>query len=76
MQTKPSGRRKFLTGIFQFLWAELKTMNRVKLKCLYKIGVGYVRMKYFGPKKIEKKKKIEKAHQLALQQETYYRLSS
>jgi len=67
MQTKPTGRQKFLTGIFQFLWAELKTMNGIKIKSLYKIGVGYLRMKHSKPPKKNTKKILR---------ETSYHLSS
>ncbi len=73
MQTKSSsGRSKFMTGIVQFLWAELKTMNMAKLKSLYKIATGYVRMKYFGPKKIAKHKP-DRRREI---EEAAYRLSS
>lgn len=76
MQTKPSGRQRFLTGIFQFLWAELKTMNWAKIKSLFKITIGYIRMKYFKPKKQIKKLELEKKEQQRLLRETSYRLSS
>lgn len=72
MTTKSSGKTKFFIGILQFAWAELKTMNMAKLKSLYKIGTGYVRMKYFGPKKIEKPK-TERRREI---EEAAYRLSS
>lgn len=72
MTTKTSGRTKFMTGIVQFAWAELKTMNVAKIKSLYKIGVGYVRMKYFGPKKVEKQKPVRRREL----EEAAYRLSS
>lgn len=56
MRTKKSGKQQFMSGLLQFLWAELKTMNMTKLKSLYKIVVGYISMKYFAPKKIEARK--------------------
>ena len=75
MQTKTSGKRNFYAGIFQFLWAELKTMNAAKIKSMYKIGIGYIRMKYFSPKKRNKKLEMQKEKQKLLR-ETSYRLSS
>jgi hypothetical protein len=75
MQTKTSGKRNFYVGIFQFLWAELKTMNVAKIKSIYKIGIGYIRMKYFPPKKRNKQLEVEKEKQKLLR-ETSYRLSS
>lgn len=60
---KESGRVKFAFGVLRLLWEELKTLNRVKLKSLYQIAVGYIRMKYFKPKSIPKKKElIGRAH--------------
>ena len=75
MQSKPSGKRNFYTGIFQFLWAELKTMNVVKIRSMYKIGVSYIRMKYFPPEKGNKQLEVQKDKQKQLR-ETSYRLSS
>lgn len=56
MQLKKSGKHQMMSGIMQLMWAELKTMNMYKLKSLYKIASGYIAMKYFGPKKITKRK--------------------
>ncbi len=56
MRTKKSGKEQFFSGLVEFAWAELKTMNMAKLKGLYKIAVGYISMKYFGPRRIEKRK--------------------
>lgn len=56
MRTKKSGKQQFMSGLLQFMWAELKTMNMIKLKSLYKIAVGYISMKYSAPKRIEKRK--------------------
>lgn len=44
-KVKQSGRLKFLRGLFQFLWEEIKTINVAKLRGLYKILTGYVAMK-------------------------------
>lgn len=75
MGTRRSGRQKFLTGVIQLLWEELKTINRVKIKSLYKIAVGYVGMKYFKKTKPNKRLQIEKENQRLLR-ETSYRLTS
>jgi hypothetical protein len=73
---KESARVKFAFGVLRLLWEELKTLNRVKIKSLYKIAVGYIRMKYFKPKKIPKKKQLTLGERMALRQEASYRLSS
>lgn len=55
---KKSGKRQMMGGVFRFAWAELKTMNMVKIKSLYQIGLGYLKMKYFTPappKQIERR---------------------
>ena len=69
---KSSGKIKFITGISQFLWAELKTMNTAKLKSLYKIGTGYITMKFFTPKKVVHQKPVRNREL----EEAAYRLSS
>lgn len=53
-----SGRVKFVFGVLRLLWEELKTLNWVKIKSLYKITVSYIRMKYFKPKRISHKKEL------------------
>ena len=55
MVPKKSGRQQLMSGIMELMWTELKSMNLVKLKIYYKIAVGYITMKYFGPKKIAKR---------------------
>jgi hypothetical protein len=50
MQKTKTGKQQFRSGILKFAWAELKTMNFVKIKGLYLIGIGYIKMKYFSPK--------------------------
>jgi hypothetical protein len=73
---KESGRTKFALGVLRLLWEELKTLNWVKIKSLYKIAVGYIRMKYLKPKRIPKKKELTIEERRALRQEASYRLSS
>lgn len=51
-------------------------MNWAKIKSLFKITIGYIRMKYFKPKKQLKKLEQEKKEQQRLLRETSYRLSS
>lgn len=74
MQMK-SSKKQFIIGILQFAWAELKTMNWVKLKILFKITVAYILMKYFKRKKTDKNLELKKLEQNLLR-ETSYRLSS
>lgn len=57
MLTK-SGGKKLLTGIFQFLWSELKTMSFGRIKSYYNMTFGYLVMRYFKRKKIKQKKLI------------------
>ncbi|MBA2405491.1 MAG: hypothetical protein H0V66_12015 [Bdellovibrionales bacterium] len=76
MRNKSSGKQKFFSGILQFLWAELKTLNRNKIRSLFKIGVGYLTMKYFAPKKLNKNEQLEIKHQKLLRQEHSNRLRS
>ncbi len=49
MQKTKTGKQQFRSGILKFAWAELKTMNFTKIKGLYLIGIGYIKMKYFTP---------------------------
>ena len=51
MTKKESGKSRLIKGSLLYLWEELKTMNMVKMKALYRIGSGYVKMKFFAPKK-------------------------
>ena len=55
MQKTQTGKQQFRSGILKFAWAELKTMNLTKMKGMYLIALGYIKMKYFspGPKRIE-----------------------
>ncbi len=55
MRSKKSGKHLMISGVLEFMWAELKTMNMIKLRGMYKIARGYIRMKYFAPRKIEKR---------------------
>lgn len=73
MSKSSSSKMKMATGILQFAWAELKTMNMAKVKGLYKIVVGYLGMRFFGPKKTTSQQKNIQRKEF---QETAYRLSS
>lgn len=46
MPRQSAGRRRFLSGLFQFIGTELKTMSRKKIKSLYNMTVGYAMMKF------------------------------
>lgn len=50
MQKTKTGKQQFRSGILKFAWAEIKTMNLIKIKGLYLIGIGYIKMKYFSPR--------------------------
>ena len=76
LSSKESRRVEFVFGLLRLLWEEVKTLNRAKIKALYKIAVAHVRMKYFRPKKIPKKKELTLKERQALRQETAYRISS
>lgn len=52
-----SGKSRLIKGSLLYLWEELKTMNMTKFKALYRIGTGYIRMKFFT--KSKEKKRIE-----------------
>ena len=56
MPSNKSGKHQMITGAMELFWHELKTMNMMKMKSLYKIARGYIRMKYFAPKRIEKRR--------------------
>lgn len=60
MQKSQTGKQQFRSGILKFAWAELKTMNFTKIKGMYLIALGYIKMKYFspGPKRIEQNRRI------------------
>lgn len=46
-----SGKSRLIKGSLLYAWEELKTMNMTKMKALYRIGTGYLKMKFFGPGK-------------------------
>lgn len=49
---KESGKVTLVKGSLAFMWEELKTLNFKKLRAMSKILVGYVRMRYFGTKRL------------------------
>lgn len=40
-----SGKMRLVKGSLLFLWEEIKTMNRIKMRALFRILSGYIRMK-------------------------------
>jgi hypothetical protein len=40
-----SGKSRLVKGSLLFLWEELKSMNRIKLRALFWILSGHIRMK-------------------------------
>lgn len=47
-----SGKTRLIKGSLLYLWEEIKTLNRMKIKALTRIISGYVRMKYRDQKRI------------------------
>lgn len=41
-----TGKSQLVKGSLQYLWEEVKTMNKGKMKALGRIISGYVKMKY------------------------------
>lgn len=53
-----SGKSHLIKGSLQFLWEEVKTLNKFKIKALKRIVTGYFKMK-FRDKKVSEKKARE-----------------
>jgi hypothetical protein len=47
-----SGKSKLIKGSLLYLWEDIKTLNRVKLRALYKIMTGYLIMRFRDQKKL------------------------
>lgn len=47
-----SGKSRLIKGTLLYLWEEVKTLNRMKIKALTKIISGYIKMKYRDQKKL------------------------
>jgi hypothetical protein len=45
-KTSETGKSRLLKGSLSYFWEELKTLNRAKLRALWKILSGYVRLKW------------------------------
>lgn len=45
-KTRESGKLTLMKGTIEYLWEEVKTMNRRKLKALSRIMIGYLRMRF------------------------------
>lgn len=46
-----SGKAKLIKGSATYLWEEMKTMNKRKLKAMGEMASGYISMKLSGGKK-------------------------
>ena len=51
-QVNESGKSRLIKGSLLYLWEEIKTMNRMKLKALARIISGYIKMKYRDQKRL------------------------
>lgn len=58
MRKNQTPKSKFFSGVLQFAWAEIKTMNMIKIKSLYKIAVGYFLMKRNEKRRMETSYKL------------------
>ena len=47
-----SGKSRLIKGTLLYLWEELKTLNRIKIRALARIISGYIKMKYRDQKQI------------------------
>lgn len=65
-----SGGQKFLTGIVQFLWSELRTLSFRKIKSYYNITVGFLLMKYFKRQKMKQKQLVKERQRILREQTT------
>jgi len=52
MAQNESGKARLIKGSLLYLWEEVKTLNRMKMKALARIISGYIRMKYRDQKRI------------------------
>ena len=54
-----SGKSRLVKGSLLYLWEEVKTLNRAKIKALMRILSGYIRMKLDQKKLIDYRKNPE-----------------
>lgn len=47
-----SGKARLITGSLLYLWEEIKTMNRTKLRALSRIVSGYFKLKVYKHHKV------------------------
>jgi hypothetical protein len=51
-QVNESGKSRLIKGSLLYLWEEIKTLNRMKVKALARIISGYIKMKYRDQKRL------------------------
>lgn len=54
-----SGKARLIKGSLLFLWEELKTMNRMKIRAIFRILSGYLGMKIQKNKKITHRRNLD-----------------
>lgn len=57
-QKEKSGKSRLIQGGLVYLWEELKTMNWIKFKALYRILSGYLIMRYRDSRKVANQRKL------------------
>lgn len=60
--TYETGRSKLIKGSMLYLWEEVKTINRRKIKALSRIVTGFIKMK-FKDQKIARARKQERENE-------------
>ncbi len=51
-----SGKSRLIKGTLLYLWEELKTLNRMKIRALTRMISGYLKMKYRDQKKLTERR--------------------
>ncbi len=54
-----SGKARLIKGSLLFLWEELKTMNRTKLRAIFRILSGYLGMKHQKNKQLTHRRNLD-----------------
>lgn len=58
-KTKLSGKSRLIKGSMLYLWEEIKTLNRAKLKAAWRMLSGYLEMKVKGSKKASRQRNLD-----------------
>lgn len=56
---KQSGKSRLIKGSMLYLWEEIKTLNRVKLKAAWGMLSGYLEIKVKGSKKASHQRNLD-----------------